>query len=189
MKADVLPAPAPPDIPSWVPELIAQSVKARYAEAVEAAYAEGARMCGYCDDFGGDHVPRKYLDALMRNDVLRASIADFVRDELADMAVRYQPLVCDPRMQSVWRQLSRRRPTGEFYYPARGSAPTAEERQDLAMLDLFNMAFRCQQKRHGETTTRGAIEQQRDRYLAKAKQLRADGRRCWSMTAAIGLLA
>jgi hypothetical protein len=57
-----------------------------------------------------------------------------------------------------------------------GSAPTAEERQDLAMLDLFNMAFRCQQKRHGETTTRGAIEQQRDRYLAKAKQLRADGR-------------
>ena len=44
------------------------------------------------------------------------------------------------------------------------------------MLDLFIVAFRCQQKRHGETTTRSAIEQQRDRYLAKAKELRADGR-------------
>lgn len=177
MKADVLPAPAQPDIPSWVPKLIAQSVKARYAEAVEAVYAEVARKCGYCDDFGDDHVPRKYLDALMRNDVLRASITDFVRDELADMAARYQPLVCDPQMRSVWRQLSRRRPTGEFYYPARvSSAPTAGERQDLAMLDLFIVAFRCQQKRHGETTTWGAIEQRRDRYLAKAKELRADGR-------------
>ena len=124
-----------------------------------------------------DHVPRKYLDWLMRDDVHRATIADFVRDELADMAARYQPLVCDPRMQSVWRQLSRRRPTGEFYYPARvSSAPTAGERQDLAMLDLFIVAFRCQQKRHGETTTWGAIEQRRDRYLAKAKELRADGR-------------
>ena len=30
MKADVLPAPAQPDIPSWVPELIAQSVRAAY---------------------------------------------------------------------------------------------------------------------------------------------------------------
>jgi hypothetical protein len=44
------------------------------------------------------------------------------------------------------------------------------------MLDLFIVAFRCQQKRHGETTTWGAIEQRRDRYLAKAKELRADGR-------------
>ena len=196
MNADVLPAPAQPDIPSWVPELIAESVKVRYAEAVEAAYAEVARKYGYFDDFDDDSVPRKYLEWLMRDDVHRATITDFVRDELANMAARYQPLVCDPRMQRVWRQLSRRRPTGEFYYPARVSsaptagerqdqamldlfivaAPTARERQDLAMLDLFIVAFRCQQKRHGETTTWSAIEQQRDRYLVKAKELRADGR-------------
>ena len=44
------------------------------------------------------------------------------------------------------------------------------------MLELFNVAFRCQQKRHGETTTWGAIEQRRDSYLAKAKELRADGK-------------
>ena len=58
MKADVLPAPAQPDIPSWVPELITQSVRAAYDEAVEAAYAEVARKFGYCDDFDDDdHVP------------------------------------------------------------------------------------------------------------------------------------
>jgi hypothetical protein len=174
--ADVLPVP-PPVIPSWVPEIIVQSVRGQYELAVEAAYGAAARECGYFDEFDDDRVPPEFADALSRDDVLRANIADFVRDELADMAVRYQPLVCDPRMQSVWRQLSRRRPTGEFYYPARvSSAPPAEEQQDLAMLELFNVAFRCQQKRHGETTTRGAIEQRRDRYLAKAKELRADGR-------------
>jgi hypothetical protein len=135
----------------------------------------------FYDEFDDDRVPPEFVDALSRDDELRANVADFVRDELADMVE--QPLVCDSRMQSVWRQLFRRRPTGEFYYLAQvSSAPTAEERQDLAMLELFHVAVSCQQKQHGETTTRGALEQWRDRYLARAKELRVDGRMMFEQT-------
>jgi hypothetical protein len=172
--ADVLPVP-PPVIPSWVPELVVQSIRGQYEIAAEGAYVAAARQCGFYHEFDDDRVPPEFAAALSRDDELRANVADFVRDELADMAE--QPLVCDPRMQSVWRQLFRRRPTGEFYYPARvPSASTAKERQDLAMLELFNVAFSCKQNQHGETTTRGALEQWRDRYLARAKELRAEGR-------------
>ena len=41
------------------------------------------------------------------------------------------------------------------------------------MLELFDTAFACR-KRRGATTTRRQIEQQRDRYLAKAGELRDD---------------
>ena len=44
------------------------------------------------------------------------------------------------------------------------------------MLALFNVAFECQQNRHGETKKRDEIEQQRNHYLAKAKELRDDAR-------------
>ena len=41
------------------------------------------------------------------------------------------------------------------------------------MLELFNTAFACQKGREATTTQRQA-EQQRDRYLAKADELRTD---------------
>ena len=44
------------------------------------------------------------------------------------------------------------------------------------MLQLFNVAFRCQHQRDKTATTRGEIEQQRDHYLAKANELRDDAR-------------
>jgi hypothetical protein len=89
--------------------------------------------------------------------------------------VALESLVCDPRMESVWRQLSRPARNGAFLYPARpSSAPTARGRQDAAMLQLFSVACRCQEL-HGETTmTRGQAEQQRNCFLAKAEELKTD---------------
>jgi hypothetical protein len=174
--ADVLPVP-PPVIPSWVPELIVQSVRGQYELAVEAAYGAAARECGYFDEFGDDRVPPEFADALSRDDVLRANVADFVRDELADTTARFLPLTCDPRMESVWRELSKRRSSDKFFHPARApAAATVQEQQDRAMLDLFHTALRCQQQRDKTTATRGEIEQQRNYYLTKANELRADAR-------------
>jgi hypothetical protein len=174
--ADVLPVP-PLVIPSWVPELIVQSVRGQYELAVEAAYGAAARECGYFDEFGDDRVPPEFADALSRDDVLRANVADFVRDELADTTARYLPLTCDPRMESVWRELSKRRSSDKFFHPARApAAATVQEQQDRAMLDLFHTALRCQQQRDKTTATRGEIEQQRNYYLTKANELRADAR-------------
>ena len=81
-------------------------------------------------------VPREYLDELIRDDVvLRERIADLVRDELADITGRYLPLACDPRMEGVWRELSRHDSNGGFLYPAIGID------QDAAMLELFDTAL------------------------------------------------
>lgn len=174
--ADVLPVP-PLVIPSWVPELIVQSVRGQYELAVEAAHGAAARECGYFDEFDDDRVPPEFADALSRDDVLRANIADFVRDELADTTARYLPLTCDRRMKGVWRELSKRSSSGEFLHPARlASAPTAQEQQDIAMLDLFHTALGCQQQRDKTTATRGEIEQQRNYYFAKANELRNEAR-------------
>ena len=49
MKADVIPVSAKLDIPSWVPDLITQSVSARYAAAVDRVYTAAAEVCGYCE--------------------------------------------------------------------------------------------------------------------------------------------
>lgn len=178
MKADVfLPrfAPSRLDLPSWLPEPIAECIRGAYAVTVEGACGDACRMCGYFNDL--DAVPRKYFEELIRDDTLGANIADFVRDELADMTARYLPLACDPRMERVWRELRRRRrSSGAFLRPAYGSsAADAQERQDDAMLELFITAFACRQRPRA-TTTRREIEQQRNHYLAKANELRADAR-------------
>jgi hypothetical protein len=77
-------------------------------------------------------------------------------------------LICDPRMKSVWRQLSRPARNGAFLYPAR------QGQQDAAMLQLFNVAYRCWEL-DGETTmTRGQVEQRRNCFLAKAEELKTD---------------
>lgn len=46
--------------------------------------------------------------------------------------------------------------------------------QDAALIQLFDTAFTCQQRR-GATTTQRQVDQQRDGYLAKANALRDDG--------------
>jgi hypothetical protein len=173
VKADVLPAPAQPDIPSWVPDVIAQSVSARYAADAAWVYRETLRESGYfgLDDFGfdrADKLPDEYLDALIRDDVeLRESVADLARDDLADITGRYLPLACDRRMKGVWRELSRHNSNGGFLRPAIGID------QDAAMLELFDTALACR-KLPGATTTRRQAELGRDRWLAKAVELRDD---------------
>jgi hypothetical protein len=177
MKADVFLArfaPSQLDLPSWLPEPIAEWIRADYAGFVEAACEAACRECGY-SDIGDDRVPRKYFEELIRNDHLRASIADFIRDYMADVPARYLPLACDHRMERVWWEL-RRPSSGEFYYPALvSSAANAKERQDNAMLELFITAFACRQRPRA-TTTRREIEQQRNHYLDMANKLRDDAR-------------
>jgi len=176
MKADVFLArfaPSQLDLPSWLPEPIAEWIRADYAGFVEAACEAACRECGY-SDIGDDRVPRKYFEELIRNDHLRASIADFIRDYMADVPARYLPLACDHRMERVWWEL-RRQSSGKFLYPARVSAANAKERQDNAMLELFITAFACRQRPRA-TSTRREIEQQRNHYLTEAKKLRDDAR-------------
>ena len=80
----------------------------------------------------------------IRDDVdLRERIADLVRDDLAEITGRYLPLACDHRMEGVWRELFRHNSNGGFLHPAIGID------QDAAMLELFDTAFTCQQRRGG----------------------------------------
>jgi hypothetical protein len=139
MKADLLPTRL--DIPSWVPEPIAQWARARHATEINSIYYEASKEDVYLNDA-------------------------IVEDELADRATRYLPLVRDRRMQSVWRELYRRR-NGAFLYPARSGD------QDAALIELINTALMCRIRREA-TTTRSEIEQERDRFLARADQLLAD---------------
>ena len=159
MKDDVFPPAAPSElaIPSWVPEPIAQCVKAKVT-GFERNFEETCRKNNNFDEEAAD---------------IGDLGANVLRDHLTNL-----PLVCDRRMESVWRELSRQRSSGTFLHPARGScAANAKERQDAAMLELFNTAFACR-KGWGATTTRREIEQQRDRFLAKADELRTDA---WMM--------
>jgi hypothetical protein len=120
----------------------------------------------------------------MKTDVIppRLGIPSWVPEPIARNAsyhygadVSQAALICDLRMKGVWRQLSRPARNGAFLYPARPlSAPTAKDQQDAAMLQLFNVAYRCWEL-DGETTmTRGQAEQQRNCFLAKAEELRTD---------------
>jgi hypothetical protein len=90
------------------------------------------------------------------------------------MAEEYRPLVCDPRMRGVWRELSRPQRNGTFLHPARAPlVAKAKERQEAAMVELFDTALECQRSREA-TTTRGKAERQRSRYLSKAEELWRD---------------
>jgi hypothetical protein len=77
-------------------------------------------------------------------------------------------------MRGVWRELSRQR-NGAFLHPARApSMANAKERQEAAMVEVFNTALACQEESDAATTTRGKAEQQRRCYLARAKELQCD---------------
>jgi hypothetical protein len=169
MKADVLPPAAPPElnVPSWLPEPIARCVRAKYAAGVHGIYAAAVRESGIERD---DDV----ANALAEADEVRDAFADVVREELADLGEHYRPLVCDHRMRGVWRELSRQR-NGAFLHPAHTlSAANAKERQEMALVELFETALACQQTRHGATMTARQVEEQRRRYLAKARELQSD---------------
>jgi hypothetical protein len=170
MKADVLPpASRKLQVPSWVPEPIAQSVRAKYAADLDAAYAAALRETEH-------HrvLPDEHLAELVRQDEVREAFADWVRDDLADISERYSPLICDRRMEGVWRELSRQR-NGAFLHPARTlSAANTKERQEMALVELFETALLCQETRRGVTMTARQVEEQRGRYLAKAQELESD---------------
>jgi hypothetical protein len=143
MKADVPAALAVPQliIPSWVPEPIAQHVRTMQANDIASIRYEMTREDDYFD------------------------VAVF-QDELAGIVEHYSPLVCDRRMQGVWRELTRKR-DGAFLHPALSGD------QDAALVELFDTALMCQIRREA-TTTRGHVEQERDRFLAKAAELQRD---------------
>ena len=175
MKADVHPATAlrQLDIPSWVPDVIAQYVGARYAADVDWAieqHSGRAVISGSIRTRCADDLPVDTSTHLLRDDVvLREAIADLVRDDLADITGRYLPLACDRRMKGVWRELSRHNSNGGFLHPAIGLD------QDAAMLELFETAVMCRKQR-GATTTRRAGRAARDHWLARAGELRDDAR-------------
>src|SRR5262245_37113705 len=122
MKADLFPPAAPPelDIPSWVPEPVAQYARTEYAAKVHWAYEEAIRKFEPEND--------EVAQLLAEQDEVRAAYADIVRDDLADIAERYRPLVCDHRMRGVWHELSRLR-NGTFLYPARAPSAVADAKE------------------------------------------------------------
>jgi hypothetical protein len=92
-----------------------------------------------------------------------------VQCEAAEIAAEYYlPFACDPRMETVWHELTRKS-GGTFYHPARGGD------QDAALVELFMTAVGCRTHQRNEaTTTRKQAEQERDRWLAKADELKRD---------------
>jgi hypothetical protein len=168
MKADIpLLTHAPKlDVPAWVSEPVAQHARTEYAAEIRWAYVERIRECE--PNTGGDVAKH-----LAEQDEVRAAYAEIVREDLAEIVEDYRPLVSDPQMRGVWRELSRPR-NGAFLHPARApSAADAKERQAAAMVELFDTALECQRS-HEAITTRGKAEQQRRRYLARAEELERD---------------
>jgi hypothetical protein len=131
----------------------------KYAADIHWVYARAIEEFGPPEDAAE-------CDHLAALDEVRVNYAEAVRDDLAEIVKRYR-LVSDPRMRSVWDQLSRPR-NGGFLYPACGAST-----QETAMVELFELALACR-KRHWIATTRGEVERQRRRYLAKAEELRDD---------------
>jgi hypothetical protein len=111
-------------------------------------------------------------------------IARFVRakydtDDYRPYQAALKSLACDPRMESVWYELSRRQAekVKRFLNPTRAPGPagvTAQEWQEAAMLRVFNVAVRCHGLRDRATMTRSQAERQYNHFLAKANELRAD---------------
>jgi hypothetical protein len=183
MKADL---PRPLRIPAWVPKPVAQAARAEYAREVHQTYARAIKEFGPPEDHAD-------CDMLAELDEVRVNYAENVCDDLAEIAKDYQVVVSNPRMRSVWHELSRRH-NGGFLHPARApstqDAATVElfERaiacgllhparapstQEAALIEVFEVALECR-KWHWTTTTRGEVERRRRRFLAKAEELEHD---------------
>jgi hypothetical protein len=185
-------------LPSWMPEPIAEYVRAKHVGDINRVYREVLKEDGYLDDVPDDcidWVSREFIDDDV---VVRAKLTEaHVQDELADRTGGYLSLACDPRMKSVWRELSKQRRNGGFLHPAADkdelttqhggrrlkTAPSSKvnpkARQDAAMLELFKAALECR-SRYSETTTQRQAEQKRNQLLAKADMLKIDAALMWS---------
>jgi Arm domain-containing DNA-binding protein len=180
VKAVVFPTIALPalQIPPWVPGAVARSARAKYAEDVHLVFSTVERKAGFDADVDelADEARDQLADKIRNQPVLRNTFVSIT--EL------FQPLVCDPRMRGVWRELCKLRADGAFLHPARGAwwerrmpfllPADARERQEEAMVELFDVALACQQRPRTTTMTRRQAEQQRDYYLTKAQELQLD---------------
>ena len=82
--------------------------------------------------------------------------------------LRYLPLACDFGWKVFggnWPSMTR---TAGSYHPAIGLD------QNAAMLELFDTAVMCRKQDYKTTTTQRQAKLERDRYLAKANELRGD---------------
>jgi hypothetical protein len=136
-------------IPSWVPAPVARSIRTKYAE---------------------------YVHELA--DLARDALPDEGRDYLEYVMELLLPVVSDPRMRGVWQELYRQHRDGTFLHPARPagvpSAADARNRQDEAVVELFDVAAIACQQLSCATTTRREAEQQRDYHLRRAEELERD---------------
>jgi hypothetical protein len=170
MKADVFPPtvnqvfpptiPSELEVPSWVPEPIAQFARAALAADVHEVYATAIRETEDCDE--------DEARALAECKETRVSYADMVCEDLAKIAERYRALTCDRQMRGVWRELSRLRRNGCPLYPAQGVS------QQAAMLEIFKTALECRDHLRDIPPTRVEAKQMHHRYLAKANELKSD---------------
>jgi hypothetical protein len=183
MKADL---PRPLRVPAWVPKPVAQFARTQYAAEIRWKYAEAIKTFGPPEDAAD-------CDELAKLDEVRVYYVEHVRDDLAEIAKDYQVVVSSPRMRGVWRELSRRR-NGGFLRPAH--APSTQEAatvelferalacgllhpahapstQEAALIEVFELALACRRERWA-ATTRGKIERQRRRFLARAEELGDD---------------
>jgi hypothetical protein len=108
------------------------------------------------------------------------SVAGWMRQQLADdqqwgvdrdIVLR---LATDPRMRSVWSELLRpsRRPEGGFLHPAKVDwAPTAVERQDMALVLLLGQVYAGVGSR---AALRSDVEQHRAELRELADKLRRE---------------
>jgi len=150
-RIEVSPSVALPalPIPSWVPAPVARSICTKYA---------------------------KYVHELA--DLARDALPDEGRDYLVYVMELLLPVVSDPRMRGVWQELYRQHRDGTFLHPARPagvpSAADARNRQDEAVVELFDAAALACQQPLCATTTRHQAEQERNYYLAKAHDLECD---------------
>jgi hypothetical protein len=187
MKADVHPRPAADEleIPDWMPERLAQHIRIEYAKQVHfvykrAIYPEHGENAEYLAD---------------QADV-RVAHANVVHEDLIKLNDRYRRVVRDPRMRRVWQQLftrrkgasqrpARLRRKGAFQYPARLHgvcrwpprlpAADANERQEEAVLEIFNQALNnCHNLLPVDLLTQAEAELWRRDYLDKAEELERD---------------
>jgi hypothetical protein len=185
MKADVAFAPKL-SIPRWVPKTVAQFVREEYAVEVLNIYGAKIHVSEHSDGSYGDkawgpvseHSDDEdyiaYVLHLAAQDEVRAAYVDIVRDDLEGIAECYRSLVSDPRMRTVWHELSRQRKGGGFLYPALPqTAADANKRQAMAMVELIELARKCCYV--AAPLTRAKAERLHRTYLAQAEALQATG--------------
>ena len=172
MKADVFPATAVPAGHSILGAGCHRAMRQGQVTGFDRNYEAACRKSNYFE-----HEPECDGSCLMvsrriyfATTCFVSDIADLVRDHLADIT----DAICHLYVIAEWKRVAGTLPAVIRRIPAPGARHRS---QDAAMLELFNTALACR-KAWTATTTRREIEQQRDRYLAKADELEDDA---WMM--------